>query len=88
MLTIMIAPKQLAKSVICAYQKLLSPFFKPSCRFQPTCSQYALEALDRFGLIRGVTLSLTRLCRCNPLFNSGYDPVPETFRFFSSPNNF
>ncbi len=87
MLTIMIAPKQLAKSVICAYQKLLSPFFKPSCRFQPTCSQYALEALDRFGLMKGMTLSLTRLFRCNPLFNSGYDPVPETFRFFSSPKN-
>tara|TARA_B100000959_G_scaffold185839_1_gene194336 strand:- start:62 stop:328 length:267 start_codon:yes stop_codon:yes gene_type:complete len=87
MLTIMIAPKQLAKSIIFAYQKLLSPFLKPSCRFQPTCSQYALEALDRFGLIRGVTLSLTRFCRCNPLFNSGYDPVPEIFRFFSSPKN-
>ena len=42
-------PEQLIKIVVKAYQRLLSPFFKPSCRFQPTCSQYALEALDRFG---------------------------------------
>ena len=76
-------PEKLTKSVIKAYQGLISPFFKPTCRFQPTCSQYAMEALDRFGFFKGIYLALTRILRCNPLFAFGYDPVPEKFQFIT-----
>jgi putative membrane protein insertion efficiency factor len=60
-----------------AYQKLVSPSLGRNCRFAPTCSSYALEALERFGLVRGTMLALRRLGRCHPLFEGGYDPVPE-----------
>ena len=49
----------------------------PHCRFQPSCSAYAVEALERYGLLRGSVLSLWRLLRCNPWGGSGYDPVPS-----------
>ena len=75
--------EKLTKSLIKAYQRLISPFFKPTCRFQPTCSQYAMEALDRFGFLKGIYLTLTRILRCNPLFTYGYDPVPEQFHFIT-----
>jgi len=76
-------PEKLTKSLIRAYQKLISPFFKPTCRFQPTCSQYAIEALDRFGFLKGIYLTLTRILRCNPLFTYGHDPVPDQFYFIT-----
>ncbi|HIN12735.1 MAG TPA: membrane protein insertion efficiency factor YidD [Gammaproteobacteria bacterium] len=79
----MLTPAKLTKFTIKAYQRFLSPFFKPTCRFQPTCSQYAMEALDRFGFIKGIYLSLTRIFRCNPLFAFGHDPVPEQFHFIT-----
>ena len=58
------------------YQTCISPLTPPSCRFTPTCSQYALEALRRHGLLRGGWLALRRLSRCHPWGGSGYDPVP------------
>ena len=70
------------KFLIRLYQSYISPFFKPQCRYQPTCSQYAIESLDRFGLLKGTYLLLLRILRCNPLFKSGYDPVPDKFQFF------
>ncbi|MEL7111258.1 MAG: membrane protein insertion efficiency factor YidD [Pseudomonadota bacterium] len=63
-------------ALIGVYQRWLSPLTGPSCRFQPSCSAYAAEALARHGLIRGVALSVWRLLRCNPWGGSGYDPVP------------
>ena len=63
-------------SMIRFYQKKISPLFPPRCRFYPTCSQYAVEAIERFGACKGGTLALWRLLRCNPLFPGGYDPVP------------
>jgi hypothetical protein len=58
------------------YQLFLSPFLPPSCRFHPTCSQYALEALEKHGALRGVWLALRRVLRCHPWHPGGHDPVP------------
>jgi len=59
-----------------AYRLFLSPWLGHSCRYQPTCSQYALEALERHGALRGTWLTLRRLVRCHPWGGTGYDPVP------------
>lgn len=59
------------------YQKHISPKKPPVCRFVPTCSNYAIEAIERFGVIKGVAIFVVRIARCNPLFKGGYDPVPE-----------
>ncbi|MDZ7910206.1 MAG: membrane protein insertion efficiency factor YidD [Gemmobacter sp.] len=59
-----------------AYRLLLSPWVGHGCRFQPTCSVYALEALERHGAVKGGYLTAHRLCRCHPWGGSGYDPVP------------
>lgn len=58
------------------YQLCISPLKPPSCRFTPTCSQYAIEALRKHGPIRGLYLTAKRLLRCHPWGGSGYDPVP------------
>lgn len=58
------------------YQLSISPLFPPSCRFTPTCSQYAIEAIRRHGPFKGLWLALRRLSRCHPWGGSGYDPVP------------
>ena len=60
-----------------AYRLLLSPWVGHACRFQPTCSAYALEALSRHGALRGSWLALRRLGRCHPWGGDGFDPVPE-----------
>lgn len=59
------------------YRKFLSPLFPPCCRFYPTCSSYALEALKRFGFFKGTYLSLRRILRCHPFHDGGFDPVPS-----------
>ncbi|SIO11896.1 membrane protein insertion efficiency factor YidD [Nitrosomonas cryotolerans] len=58
------------------YQYCISPLRPPSCRFSPTCSQYACEALTKYGLVRGILLSIWRILRCNPWSRGGYEPVP------------
>ncbi len=58
------------------YRYSVSPFFPPSCRFTPTCSEYAIEAVEKKGVIKGVILSVKRICRCHPMCDGGYDPVP------------
>ena len=60
------------------YQLLVSPMLPPACRFLPTCSEYAAEAIERHGAWRGIILASRRLARCHPWGGSGYDPVPET----------
>ncbi len=58
------------------YRYCISPLTPPSCRFTPTCSQYAVEALRKYGPIKGLWLTVRRLSRCHPWGGSGYDPVP------------
>lgn len=58
------------------YQLAISPWLPPSCRYTPTCSQYAIQALRKHGLFRGLALTLSRLSRCHPWGGSGHDPVP------------
>lgn len=58
------------------YQLCISPYKPPSCRFSPTCSQYAIEALRKHGPAKGLLLAAWRILRCNPWGGSGYDPVP------------
>jgi putative membrane protein insertion efficiency factor len=64
--------------LIRSYQVLISPLIPPSCRFYPSCSQYAVEAIARHGAPRGVWLTALRLLRCQPLHPGGFDPVPGT----------
>lgn len=59
------------------YQKNLSPLKPGCCRFVPTCSEYAVQAIERYGTVRGVSLAARRIARCHPLCEGGYDPVPE-----------
>lgn len=76
--------KELAKRVFNApfilliqfYRRCISPYTPASCRFTPTCSQYALEAFRKYGPLKGFWLSLKRILRCHPFGGSGYDPVP------------
>lgn len=70
-------PAAIAAKFVRAYQLLLSPVLGPRCRFHPTCSEYTLQALRRFGLLRGGWLSIRRIVRCQPFCDGGYDPVPE-----------
>ena len=58
------------------YQIAISPYFPPACRFTPTCSQYALEAIMKHGITKGGWLAIKRILRCHPWGGSGYDPVP------------
>ena len=66
--------------LIQGYRVLISPLFPQTCRFHPTCSQYALQAIEQFGIWRGGWLALRRILRCHPFHPGGYDPVPTEWR--------
>ena len=73
--------KKILKFFIKLYRKFISPILPQSCRFTPSCSEYAIEAIDKFGAIRGTILASYRILRCNPFCRGGYDPVPDKFTF-------
>ncbi|RME12983.1 MAG: membrane protein insertion efficiency factor YidD [Ardenticatenia bacterium] len=68
--------KRLALGLIRFYQRYISPLTGPTCRFQPTCSHYTYEAIEKYGLIKGMWLGIKRILRCHPFHPGGYDPVP------------
>jgi uncharacterized protein len=67
---------RLAQLLIHFYQRWISPLLPPSCRFYPSCSQYAYEAIGKYGLLKGGGMAVWRLVRCNPFCRGGFDPVP------------
>jgi hypothetical protein len=69
--------RSLLVGLVRIYQRLVSPLLGPRCRFHPSCSAYAIEALQRHGAARGSLLAVRRVARCHPLNEGGFDPVPE-----------
>jgi putative membrane protein insertion efficiency factor len=68
--------KLLIINIIKIYQRFISPFFPSSCKFSPSCSRYGIEAINKYGAIRGSFLTVKRVLKCNPWNNGGYDPIP------------
>jgi len=68
--------KTIAIGLIRFYQICISPLFPPHCRFYPTCSQYALEAVKKYGFLKGGFLAVKRIAKCHPYHKGGFDPVP------------
>ena len=69
-------PQRCALALLGGYKTLISPWLPPSCRFHPTCSVFGMEAIQRYGVLRGGWLTVCRLCRCHPFARGGFDPVP------------
>jgi uncharacterized protein len=72
-----VAPKIVLLWLLRGYKRAISPLFLPSCRYVPTCSEYAAEAIERYGVVRGSMMALGRLLRCHPFVRGGFDPVPN-----------
>jgi uncharacterized protein len=68
--------KRVLLAIIWFYKRAISPYLPGACRFTPTCSEYAMEAIRKYGAFKGFGLSVWRLLRCNPFGKGGYDPVP------------
>ncbi len=77
--------KRVLLAPIVAYQRWISPSRPRRCRYEPTCSAYAAESIERFGPARGALLAIWRLLRCNPFSHGGFDPVPRRFTFRVGP---
>lgn len=71
------ALREVAVAPLLAYRRLVSPFLGQRCRYEPSCSRYAVQAIREFGILRGAVLAAWRLGRCNPFSRGGYDPVSE-----------
>lgn len=75
--------KTIIELIIRAYQKFISPIKKPCCRYYPTCSQYAYEAVKKHGAVKGSILAVWRILRCNPYSGGGVDYVPDKFHLYT-----
>lgn len=71
--------KRLLIFIVRLYQKYVSPLFPPSCRYRPTCSTYMIQAIDKHGAMKGLTMGIGRVLRCHPFIKGGKDPVPDEF---------
>jgi len=69
-------PKYFLVLMVHLYKLFISPLFPPSCRHYPTCSEYAIESLEKYGVFKGGYLAFVRILKCNPFYKGGYDPVP------------
>lgn len=78
-------PKAAAVALLRTYKRFLSPMLPPSCRFVPSCSEYAEEAVERYGVLRGGLMALWRLLRCHPFSRGGHDPVVSAEALKSAP---
>ena len=76
---------RVVRAPIVLYQRVISPALPRRCKYEPTCSAYAVQALQEFGILRGLVLATWRVLRCNPFSHGGYDPV-EDQRLFSTPS--
>lgn len=79
-------PQRVALLLLRTYKWAISPMFPPACRYVPTCSEYAMEAVERYGAVRGTLMAVARLLRCHPFAKGGYDPVCRHERHEPSPN--
>lgn len=70
--------KQITLLLLRGYKAIISPWLPASCRYVPTCSEYALEAVERFGVLRGGVIAIGRILRCHPFVRGGYDPVTKS----------
>jgi len=68
---------QLVLLLLRGYKRAISPWLRPACRYVPTCSEYAMEAVERYGALRGTAMAFVRLLRCHPFATGGYDPVSD-----------
>jgi uncharacterized protein len=74
-LSLRTSPRSIVLLALRGYKAVISPIFPPSCRYVPTCSEYAMEAVERYGVVRGGWKAIARLLRCHPFVGGGYDPV-------------
>lgn len=81
MKTLLRIPSLIVLALLRFYKSIISPLLPPACRFEPTCSVYTAEAVDRHGVIKGLTMGAIRLLKCQPFHPGGYDPVPERWAF-------
>ena len=79
--------RRVAVAPIVAYQKLISPLLPRRCKYEPTCSSYAAQAIGRYGILRGLVLAGWRLLRCNPWSHGGFDPVEDQRLFRTRPSS-
>jgi putative membrane protein insertion efficiency factor len=82
-----VTPARLFVAPVRLYQRAISPALPPRCRYHPTCSAYAVEAVETFGILRGTVLAAWRLLRCNPFSHGGYDPVAAQTVFRPRPSD-
>lgn len=72
--------KKLAHFLLLMYKRFVSPFLSGNCRYTPTCSMYAYDAIEKYGAVAGSVMGLFRILRCNAFFKGGFEPVPENYR--------
>ena len=84
---IIAVPAKGAVLLLRLYQKAISPWIGPRCRFHPSCSNYCIDALQQHGMVRGLWLGFKRICKCHPFHPGGHDPVPERENKFTKREN-